>query len=56
MEIKKLEIRFDKDGLWRIDNNFDFEDLTNEEKETLKGCVASLGEDLEMNEEDFYFL
>ena len=52
--IKKLTITFDSDGLWRIDNNY--QELTNEENQTLKGCIASICEDLEMEEEDFYFL
>ena len=53
-EIKRLTITFDSDGLWRIDKNY--EETTNAENQSLKDCVASLCEDLEMNEDDFYFL
>ena len=51
---KRLTIQFGSDGLWSVYKNF--EELNIEEEGTLKECVASLCEELEMNEEDFYFL
>ena len=57
MEEKKLEIKFNENGFWQVFNqNFEIENLSDKEKETLKECIASFCEDLEMEEEDFYFL